>query len=104
MNVGLSFWIFILPALYLDDTLRRASAQRVAAAALGAGLVTLAAIYASMASSLHTVCAAQHPGRSGLLTGLSAAFGLAAVTAVIAVPSSRRQFEPVRTLPDGSGV
>lgn len=90
--------------IYLDDTLRRASAQRVAAAALGCGLLTLALVYSEMSADLSSVCPARHLLLGGLCTGLAAGCALASLTAVIAVSSSRRQFEPVRTLPCGEAV
>ncbi|HEY3870558.1 MAG TPA: hypothetical protein VGM10_19495 [Actinocrinis sp.] len=90
--------------VYLDDTLRRAAALRVTAACLGTELITMGALFSGLShmTDLPPVCpgSSSSPFVAGIFSNLYL-FALAGGLVVLFVlPSSRRQFEPVRTAPE----
>lgn len=89
--------------VYLDDTLRRAAALRVTAACLGTELISMGFLLSGLSHlmELPSICAV-----SGADTAVDSVFGDLALlalagglAAMFVLPSSRRQFEPVRTEP-----
>jgi hypothetical protein len=90
--------------VYLDDTLRRAAALRVTAACLGTELITMGALLSGLnhMTDLPPICPGSGSNRfmDALFSNLYL-FALAGGLAVLFVlPSSRRQFDPVRTPPE----